>query len=127
MTTSNLFLTLPNFQTAADAAKDIFLVESLEDPLYMDMSEMELDSIVASVAVSALMRNEVTLGGTSTPKHPRPSMTKPQNPVTLASTTIPKCIFPSTSAPQALKKNLKLNTAIGKVMNMNSSDISLLE
>ena len=71
------------------------------------MDAIELDSIdatVTSVAVSALLRNEVTPGGTSTPKCPRIA----------------------TSTPQAPKKNLKLNATIDKVMNMNDSAVSSL-
>ena len=135
-------------------ASDIYVVDSLVD---MDMSDIELRSIdttIASVAVSALLRNEVTPHGTSTPKcvcpatstpqkethksmpvqvtpagtstpmHPPQSMAIPQNPATTAGTTTPKCSCPS--VPQAPKKKLKLNAAIDKVMNMNNSDVSSL-
>ena len=93
------------YKTVADVTKDISIVESLSDSL--DMDAMELDSInttVVSVAVSALLRNEATPGGTSTPK--RPHIT--------------------TSTPQVPKKKLKLNAAIDKVMNMNDSAVSSL-
>ena len=72
------------------------------------------------------MRNEVTQGGTSTPKCPRPSMTILVNPVTPTGTKTPRCVLP-TSAPQASKKKLQLNTTIEKVMTMNISDVSSLE
>ena len=85
-----------------------------------------IDTTVASVAVSALMRNKVTPDGTSTLKHPSPSTTIPVNPVTPTGTKTPKHVLP-TSATQALKKKLKSNAAIEKVMTMNSSDVSLLE
>ena len=58
------------FKTVEVATKDVSFVDSL------DIDNMELESInttVASVAVSALMRNEVTPGGSSTPKCPRTS------------------------------------------------------
>ena len=58
------------FKTVEVATKDVSFVDSL------DIDDMELESInttVASVAVSALMRNEVTLGGSSTPKCPHTS------------------------------------------------------
>ena len=119
-----------SFQTVADATKDISLVDSLVNLLDIHMDELRLDSIdttVASVAVSALMRNEVTQGGTSTPKHPRPSTTTPHNQVTPVGTMTPKHVHPSTSTPQAPKKKLKLKATIEKVMNMNSSDVSSLE
>ena len=138
-----------------NSTADIYLVDSLVD---MDMSNMELQSIdttVASVAVSALLRDEVTPDGTSTPKHvcpatttpqkeahqcmpiqvtqagtntpmcPSQSMAIPQNPVTPACTTTSK--HWCLSVPQAPKKKLKLNAAIDKVMMMNNSDVSLLE
>ena len=134
------------------SAGDITLVDSLVD---MDMSDIELQSIdttVASVAVSVLLRNEVTPHGTSTPKcvhpatttpqketrksmpllactatpmHPSQSIAIPQNPVTLAGTSTPK--HPCLSVPQAPKKKLKLNAAIDKVMHMNNSNVSSLE
>ena len=53
--------------------KDISIVDLLSDT--MDVDGMELDSIdamIASGAVHALLRNEVTLGRTSTPKCNQP-------------------------------------------------------
>ena len=119
----------------------------------MDMSDIELQSIdttVASVAVSVLLRNEVTPHGTSTPKHVRPdtttsqkethkstpvpartpmcppqSMAVLQNPVTMAGTSTLKC--PCPSALQHPNKKLKLNAVVDKFMQMNNSDVSSLE
>ena len=101
----------------------------------MDVCDIKLQSIdttVASVAVSALLRNEVMPHGTSTPKHVHPatttpmcppqSMVIPQNLVTLAGTSTPK--HPCPSVLQAPKKKLKLNTIIDKVMQMNNGDVS---
>ena len=56
-----------SFKTVADVTKDVSLVDSL------DMDDMELESIdttIASVAVSALMKETPT--HFSTPKHPHP-------------------------------------------------------
>ena len=56
-----------SFKTVADVTKDVSLVDSL------DMDDMELESIdttIASVAASALMKETPTCF--STPKRPRP-------------------------------------------------------
>ena len=61
-----------------NSVSDIYLIDSLVD---MDMSDIKLQSIdttVASVAVSALLRNEVTPHGTSTPKRVHPATTTSQ-------------------------------------------------
>ena len=54
--------------------------------------------------------------------HPPQSKGIPQNPVTPAGTTTPK--HPCPSVPQALNKKLKLNAVIDKAMHMNNSDVS---
>ena len=62
-----------SFKTVADATKDVLLVDSL------DMDDLELESIdttIASVAASALMKETPTLF--STPKCPRPPTSEPQ-------------------------------------------------
>ena len=62
-----------SFKTVADATKDVSLVDSL------DMDDLELESIdttIASVAASALMKETPTRF--STPKHPRPPTSEPQ-------------------------------------------------
>ena len=87
-----------NFKTVADATKDVSLVDSLDfDDDNIDIQS--IDTTVASVAVSALMRNEITAGGTSTPKRQHPSM----------------------SSSQPRKKKYNLTQAIDKVMNMTST------
>ena len=92
-----------------DATRDFSIVDSLD--LDDDSIDVEsIDTTVASVAVSALMRNELTHGGTSTPKRPRPS---PRPTLGL------KRPLPSTSTQPP--KGLKLNQAIEKVMNMTGT------
>ena len=57
-----------SFKTVADVTKDVSLLDSLE------IDDMELESInttIASVAVSALMKETPTCF--STPKHPHPA------------------------------------------------------
>ena len=56
---------------------------------------------------------------------PPQSMAIPQNPVTPAGTTTPK--HPCPSVPQAPKKKLMLNAVIDKVMQIKNSDVSSLE
>ena len=57
----------------ADATKNVSLVDSLDFGEDEDIDIQLVDTTVASVAVSALMKNELTPGGTSTPKRQRPS------------------------------------------------------
>ena len=62
-----------SFKTVADVTKDVSLVDSL------DMDDMELESIdttIASVAASALMKETPT--HFSTPMCPRPPASEPQ-------------------------------------------------
>ena len=62
-----------SFKTMADATRDVSLVDSL------DMDDLELESIdttIASVAASALMKETPTRF--STPKCPRPPTSEPQ-------------------------------------------------
>ena len=93
----------------ADATKDVSLVDSLDfgDD---DINLQSIDTTVASVAASVLMRNELTPGGTSTPKRPHPS---PRPTLGL------KRPLPSTRTQPP--KRLKLNQAIEKVMNMTGT------
>ena len=83
-----------SFKTVADVTKDVSLVDSL------DTDDLELESIdttLASVAASALMKEIPTRS--STPKHPRPPTSEP---------------WPSTSmgtASQPLKRNLSWDWA----------------
>ena len=73
-----------SFKTMADATRDVSLVDSL------DMDDMELESInttIASVAVSALMKETPTQF--STPKCPRPPTTEPQPSTSMATESQP--------------------------------------
>ena len=62
------------YNTVADASRDITIVDSLSDStLDMDSMDMEfINTMIASGAMNALLRNEVTPGGTSTPKCRKP-------------------------------------------------------
>ena len=62
------------YKTVADVSRDITIVDSLLDST-LDTDSMDLESInttIASQAMNALLRNEVTPGRTSTPKHKKP-------------------------------------------------------
>ena len=61
------YFRVDNFKTVADATKNVSIVDSLD----FDDDDIDIQSIntmVASVAVTALMRNEITPGCTSTPR-----------------------------------------------------------
>ena len=61
-------------KTVTDISRDITIVDLLSDST-LDMDSMDLDSInttIASGAMNALLRNEVTPGRTSTPKCRKP-------------------------------------------------------
>ena len=85
-----------SFKTVADATKDVSLVDSL------DLDDLELESIdttIASVAVSALMKE--TPPRFSTPKRPRPptSEPRPSTSMTTASQPPPKKLKLGLSRP----------------------------
>ena len=85
------------FKSVADVSADISIVESL------DMDDMELESIdttVASVATSVLMKE--TLTQFSTPKRPRP-------PASESSTPVPQPSTSTSSQPPAKKIKLGLS------------------
>ena len=109
-----------SFKTVADVAKDVSLVDSLE------IDDMELESInttIASVAVSALMKE--TLTRFSTPKCPCPptSETQPSTSMTTASQPPPKKLKLGLSCP--VPKTFKLHHVVDKVMNMSSGSSSV--
>ena len=85
------------YKTVVDMSRDITIVDSLTDStLEMDSIEFEsINTMVALGAMNALLRNEVTLGRTSTPMH------KPEG--------TPKCKNPESTNPP--KKKLKLSGA----------------
>ena len=103
------------YKTVADVSRDITIVESLtESTLEMDSIEFEsINTMIASGAMNALLRNEVTPGRTSTPKR------KPDG--------TPKRNKPESTNPP--KKKLKLSGAVvrDKLMAMRDSDVSSLD
>ena len=103
------------YKTVADMSRDITIVDSLtESTLEMDSIEFEsINTTIASGAMNAFLRNEVTPGRTSTPKHKPDGTPKHNNPE-------------STSPP---KKKLKLSSAAArdKLMAMRDSDVSSLD
>ena len=91
----------------ADVSRNITIVDLLSDST-LDMDSMDLESInttIASGAMNALLRNEVTPGKTSTPKCRKPK------------------------ASPLPKKKLKLSGAVArdKLIAMRDSDISSLD
>ena len=109
-----------SFKTVADATKDVSLVDSL------DMDDLELESIdttIASVAASVLMKETPTCF--YTPKHPRPPTSEPQpsRSMTTAPQTPPKKLKLGLSCP--LKKTFKLHHVVDKGMNISSGTSSV--
>ena len=99
-----------SFKTVADATKDVSLVDLL------DMDDLELESIdttIASVAASALMKETPTCF--STPKHPHPPTSKPS--MGTGSQPPPKKLKLGWSRP--LPKTFQLYQVVDKVMNMS--------
>ena len=109
-----------SFKTVADVTKDISLVDSL------DMDDMELESIdttIASVAASALMKETPT--HFSTTKCPRPPASEPQPSISMGTGSQPpsKKLKLGLSCP--VPKTFKLHQAVDKVMNMSSGSSSV--
>ena len=113
------FTQIPNpkdvYKRVADVLRDITIVDSLtESTLEMDSIEFKsINTTIASGAMNALLRNEVTPGRTSTPKR------KPDG--------TPKHNKPESTNPP--KKKLKLSSAAvrDKLMAMRDSDVSSLD
>ena len=103
------------YKTVVDVSRDITIVDSLtESTLEMDSIEFKsINTMIASGAMNALLRNEGTPGRTSTPKH------KPDG--------TPKRNKPESTNPP--KKKLKLSSAVvrDKLMAMRDSDVSSLD
>ena len=104
------------YKTVADVLRDITIVDFLTDST-LEMDSIEFESIntrIALGAMNALLRNEVTPGRTSTPKHSKPAGTPKHT--NLESTNPPK-------------KKLKLCGAAArdKLMAMRDSDVSSLD
>ena len=109
-----------SFKTVADVTRDVSLVDSL------DIDDLELESIdttIASVAASALMKETPTRF--STPKHPRPptSESQPSTSMTTALQPPPKKLKPGLSRP--ISKTFKLHHVVDKMMNMTSGSSSV--
>ena len=104
------------YKTVADLSRDITIVNSLTDStLETDSIEFEsINTMIALGAMNALLRNEVTLGRTSTPKSSKHPGT-------------PKHTNPESSNPP--KKKLKLSGAAArdKLMAMRDSNVSFLD
>ena len=103
------------YKTVADVSRDITIVDSLTEST-LDMNSIKFESIntmIASGAMNALLRNEVTPGRTSTPKR-KPDGTLKHN-------------KPESTNPT--KKKLKLSGAAArdKLMAMRDSDVSSLD
>ena len=104
----------------ADVTKDVSLVDSLD----IDNLELEsIDTTIASVAASALMKE--TPPWFSTPKCPCPPTSEPQpsTRMTTASQPPPKKLKFGLSCP--LPKIFKLHHIVDKVMNMSSGSSSV--
>ena len=103
------------YKTVAEVWRDITIEDSLtESTLEMDSIKFEsINTMIASGAMNALLRNEVTPGRTSTPKRKPDGNPKRMNPE-------------STNPP---KKKLKLSGAAArdKLMAMRDSDVSSLD
>ena len=109
-----------SFKTVADTTKDVSLVDSLD----MDHLELEsIDTTIASVAASALMKETPT--PFSTPKQPRTPTSEPQPSasMTTASQPPPKKLKLGLSRP--IPKTFKLHHVVDKVMNMSSGSSSV--
>ena len=118
-----------SFKTVADATKDVSLVDSLE----MDDIELEsIDTTIASVATSALMKETPTRF--STPKCPRPSASESSTPPTPVPQPSKSTATPSQPPAKKMKLNLGLSRprpkilstsqVIHKIMNNSSSGSS---
>ena len=109
-----------SFKMVADVTKDVSLVDSLD----MDGLELEsIDTTLASVAASALMKENPT--HSSTPKCPHPPTSEPQPSTSMetASQSPQKKLKLALSCP--LPKTFKLHHVVDKVMNMSSSSSSV--
>ena len=99
-----------SFKTVADVTKDVSLVDSL------DMDDMELESIdttIASVAASALMKETPT--HFSTPKHPHPPRSEPQ----------PSTSMGTGSQPPPKKLKLGLSRPVPKTLKLQACKNSM--
>ena len=104
----------------ADVTRDVSLVDLL------DMDDLELESIdttIASVAVSALMKETPT--HFSTPKHPRPPTSEPQPSTSMTTASQPPSKKLKLGLSHPIPKTFKLHHVVDKVMNMSSGSSSV--
>ena len=109
-----------SFKTVADVTKDVSLVDSL------DMDDMELESIdttIASVAASALMKETPTRFSTPKCLCPPGSEPRPSTSMGTGSQPPPKKLKLGLSRP--FPKTFKLHHVVDKVMNMSSGRSSV--
>ena len=107
-----------SFKTVADATKDVFLVDSL------DMDDMELESIdttIAPVAASVLMKETPTQF--STPKCSRPPASKSLTPSIPVPCTCTSTVTPSQLPANKMKLNLGLSHPWPKILLSTSQVI----
>ena len=109
-----------SFKTVADVAKDVSLVDSLN----MDDLELEsIDTTIASVAASALMKETPTRF--STPKRPRPATTEQRPSISMGTRSQPPPKKLKLGLSHPLPKTFKLHHIVDKVMNMSSGSSSV--
>ena len=109
-----------SFKTVADVTRDVSLVDSL------DIDDLELESIdttIASVAASALMRETPTRFSAPKYRHPPTSESQPFTSMTTASQHPPKKLKFGLSSP--IPKTFKLHHIVDKMMNMTSGSSSV--
>ena len=109
-----------SFKTVADVTKDVSFVDLL------DMDDMELESIdttIASVAASALMKETPTHFSTLKCPHPPASEPRPSTSMGTGFQPLPKKLKLGLSRP--VPKTFKLHQAVDKVMNMSSGSSSV--
>ena len=105
-----------SFKTVADVTRDVSLIDSL------DMDDLELESIdttIASVAASALMKE------TPTPKHPHPPTSEPQPSTSMTTTSQPPPKRLKLGLSRPIQKTFKLHHIVDKVMNRSSGSSSV--
>ena len=109
-----------SFKMVADATKDVSLVDSL------DMDDLELESIdttIASVAASDLMKENPPRFSTPKCPHPPTSEPQPSTSMTTASQPPPKKLKLGLIHP--IPKTFKLHHVVDKGMNMSSGSSSV--
>ena len=109
-----------SFKTVADVTRDVSLVDSLD----VDGLELEsIDTTIASVAASALMKETPTRFSTPKCPHPPTSEPQPSTSMTTASQPPPKKLKLGLSRP--IPKTFKLHHVVDKMMNMTSGSSSV--